>query len=56
MVNRELFKRNEKLIKKRLEDQVEIGLDKGKSCIDKELSSVFHAAEELVLTRRDTTV
>ena len=42
MVNWELFKRNEKLIKKRLEHQVEIGLDKGKSCIDKELNGLFN--------------
>ena len=42
MVNWELFKRNENLIKNRLELQVELGLDKGKACIDKELNGLFN--------------
>lgn len=42
MVNWELFKRNENLIKKRLEHQIELGLDKGKACIDKELNGLFN--------------
>ena len=50
MVNQELFKRNEKLIKKRLEHQVELGLDKGKSCIDKELSGLLNILIKPVVT------
>lgn len=42
MVNWELFKRNEKLIKNRLELQVDLGLDKGKDCIEKELKGLFN--------------
>jgi hypothetical protein len=42
MVNQELFKRNQELIKKRLEWQLEISLEKGRFSIDKELSGLFN--------------
>ncbi|MHA1728837.1 MAG: hypothetical protein ACTSWY_08905 [Promethearchaeota archaeon] len=42
MIEPNIFKRNEKLIRKRLEDQIKISLDKGNECIDKELAGALN--------------
>jgi hypothetical protein len=42
MINREFYARNEALIRKRLEGQIEVSLEKGNKYIDRELSGPFN--------------